>query len=194
MHHMSRQHQMPATFHVRDLTADECHHLIGELDVARRVALRYRYRYEGIAAGYVFLAGYVAGTGSHYMLSSGIPTTFNPSKPTFLLYDGDGAMADLVGVAYEQHSRLPPAFFAGPNDVPHRHAWCPAVSPSTVPRTPGDPGCTDSNAAGAYDWIVHVWLVPHRASPAGMFSAENPNLTTHGWDPKHPIFRVAQTG
>lgn len=193
MSHMSKQHQMPLVFHVRNLTVAECRRLLGQLAIARRVVSRYPYRYQAIAAGYGFLAAYVPGTGSHYLIDTGIPTSFDPAKPTFMLYDGDRDHSRLVGIAYEQHSVNPPALFAGPDDVPHRHAWCPAIPPSTVARVPGDAGCFDYNAAGAHDWLVHVWIVPGRPSPAGMFSAENPNLTAHGWDPKHPLFHVARS-
>lgn len=173
---------MPAQ---RVLAPSVCRALLAQLGRARAAALRMPTLQDAIDAGYSFVAAYVKGTGSHFWRADWLDGTFDPNRPEYVLYGGNKRTSRIVGLAFAVYSDTVPDFFVGPNDTPHQHAWCNGPNGKEIPA--GTPGCPRSKANQGNLWIIHVWIVPGRASPWGMFSSRNPYLTDKGWDPTAPI-------
>ena len=197
-------HAMPGGMHAHmdmaPLSAPVCRALRGELALASRAALRFPTLASADRAGYRPIGFYLPGTGLHMLTPRGFGAVFDPSAPTYLLYDGMTPNARVTGLAYQldDPSGAIPAMFAGNHDMPHSHGFCPRRPGWSRDRVPGEPGCTQANAREANTWMVHAWVVPGRQSPWGVFSSLNPNLTWRGWDAQRPMtvkaLNLAYTG
>jgi hypothetical protein len=171
------------------LTAPVCRKLLGQLAFASRAALRLPTLASARRAGYRAVGFYLPGMGLHMLTPRRVGAVFDPSTPTYLLYDGTTPTARISGLAYQidYPSGAIPDFFVGDNDMPHSHAFCPRRPGWLGGRVPGEPGCTRANAVDPNRWMIHAWVVPGRPSPWGVFSSLNPNLTWSGWDARRPM-------
>ena len=171
------------------LTAPVCRILRGQLALASRAALRLPTLASARRAGHRAVGYYLPGMGLHMLTPRGIGAVFDPSMPTYLLYDGTTPTARISGLAYmvDDPRDAIPDFFVGDHDMPHGHAFCPRRPGWSGDRVPGEPGCTHANAVDPNRWMIHAWVVPGRPSPWGVFSTLNPNLTWRGWDAQQPI-------
>lgn len=139
------------------------------------------------AAGYYQITPYVPGIAAHYTTGA-FDTGFDPTAPEMLLYNGTDPTSEIVGVTYVvlgTNDRAPDGF-ASANDVWHRHeALC--VFEGFVVGVDGTPRelCEGIGAhieARFELWMLHLWQVPGWESPWGLFSAENPSVSTASSD------------
>ncbi len=151
--------------------------LAGQLALARRVAARWPTAADAVADGWRLAAPYSSHVGAHYLNFDDVDGDFDVAHPEMLLYGGDAPNSPIVGLTYYVLHREP-AGFAGSRDRWHQHL--------DVCIGPGGPLvgadavgiCATSNKwpVGKWAWMLHAWVVPDRASPRGVFSAENPVL------------------
>ncbi|MEZ5168217.1 MAG: hypothetical protein R2695_17695, partial [Acidimicrobiales bacterium] len=98
-----------------DLSQADCQGLSLSFDIARAYAGNYRTLGQFTAAGGAELPAYPGGIGAAYGLAD-CCSTFNPSVPNVLLYDGTDPSSRLVGVAWAVDGDEPDGF-AGDRDV-----------------------------------------------------------------------------
>lgn len=160
-----------------------CEKLQSELEVAKETAKKFPKASDATAAGYFRVAPYLPGIASHWMKFSLVDDEFDVTQPEMLLYDGNDANANLVGLSYYMRANgdvEPTDGFTGDNDHYHRHQGL-CVGPRGVI---GDSNTTAEDCKaiggrkqdGASGWMSHAWVVEGCESPWGVFSAQNPIL------------------
>lgn len=175
-------HLGPQTWtHISDPAT--CQKLASELDQAKAVAKKYPKASDAIADGYVRVAPYLAGIASHWMKFSLVDSKFDVNAPEMLLYDGNDATANLVGLSYfirQDANDEPTVGFTGNNDHYHRHeGLCVSGTGVIGDSTTSEEECKALGGRkqnGASGWMSHAWIVPGCESPWGVFSAQNPIL------------------
>ena len=161
----------------------ECDRLASELDVARETALAYPTAADATAAGYFKVTNYLPGIAAHYMKFRNVDGTFNITEPEMLLYDGNEADAQIVGLSYYvllAGDAEPTQGFTGNNDHYHRHVGlCIRAGLVVGDTTTSEADCAalgGTKSGGSAGWMSHAWVVPGCESPWGVFSGANPML------------------
>ena len=184
----SLHHEMPAgmrmTMVMPPLPTAECRGLHQQVLLAAKAAMRFPTLADAKRAGYQQVGYFFPGMGLHMARPQGISTVFDPSAPTFLLYDGTKPAARVSGLAYEikDPTGAIPTFFVGNHDMPHSHAFCPKQPSWSDTRVPGQPGCSERDVFDANTWMIDAWVVPGRSSPWGLFSSLNLGVTWQGFN------------
>lgn len=158
--------------------------LAQQLVEARAVAMAHPTVADAVRDGYVMVTPYVPLIGAHYMKFPLVDASFDVRAPEMLLYDGTEPGSRIVGLSYYVLSPTEPEGFAGPNDHWHRHIGLCLEIVDGHPVVIGAERVTPEacramggfKADGSNGWMVHVWVVPGWESPAGVFSAEHPDL------------------
>ena len=167
-----------------DLSWPDCISVSGSLDDALAFAMQWPTRGQAEAAGWRASANYAAGMGTHHALGNPIAGTFNPSRPTFLQYDGNGPDAKLVGVSWYVNNGPdgPPAGFPGDNDWWHRHEYLCISSTSGLVIFDGKcpPGVAGSTVYLGNYWLLHAWVVPGWWHTPDVFVGHHPCLLPSG--------------
>jgi hypothetical protein len=155
--------------------------LADQLQVARAVALSHPTVADAVNAGYIKVTPFVPLIGAHYLNPLKVDTTFDPSQPEMLLYDGTRPESKIVGLSYFVSSPggEPPGF-AGPNDHWHQHIGLCIKGHVVVggeKLTREECLARGGNKVALRDiWMVHAWVVPGWDSPQGVFSPEHQDL------------------
>lgn len=165
---------------------DDCLSVSASLQEALAYAMQYPTAADAEAAGFAKIVPYATGMGTHH-LRGDIGDEFDPTRPEFLQYDGNGPDAELVGMSWYVRTAdgAPPAGFPGDNDWWHVHeALCFSYASGLVI---GD-GLTDEEceARGGYNvdlsdfWMVHAWIVPGWQHHPDVFVNHHPCLLPGG--------------
>ena len=119
------------------------------------------------ANGYFRLAPFVSGQGTHHMDTNyGIPSQFDPWRPTMMMYDSNAKSGKLTGIVWVVNSGAePPEGFLGANDHWHNHQTLCFRGGTII----GD-GLTDAECAAigganldtSGNWLLHVWLPKYK--------------------------------
>jgi hypothetical protein len=186
------------------LSWDDCIALSHELDRVVNAVAGRETRAKGEAAGWSSVAGYIAGLGTHHTQGLGFlsNTTFDHTKPQFLIYGGPGGDAPLVGVAYSLSAgggRTPPPAFAGANDWWHLHAKLCYGSGGILAGAEeiSDTACqalggSNMSLPGGGIWLLHVWLVQPYEYRLDLFSSGHNCLLASGVaPPSDPCWEIA---
>lgn len=155
--------------------------------IERGAAQAALYPTKGIAEanGWHYLAPWIPGQGTHHVRAAGVPTTFDPSGPTMLMYDGSGDDAPLTGMVWAVESGpTPPAGFAGDNDHWHGHQKLCYIGlpddPFIVGDNISDAACAargGTNVDSSDTWLLHVWLPVYDGWIADdIFNKEHPGI------------------
>jgi hypothetical protein len=165
------------------LTKAEQTQLNAQLAAAREVTAKYPTVKDAEAAGYMRSTVYVPCIGAHYT-NIDLTTSFDPSRPSELLYAGTSPDSKIVGLSYlVYHPGGPPPGFAGPNDRWHQHNANGGLCFSGG-QVIGSEEMTRQECAarGGHKslltdiWMVHAWVAPDITCAWGVFSGECPNL------------------
>jgi hypothetical protein len=171
--------------------------LAAQQALAREAALRYPTVADAEAAGYRMSVAYVPCIGAHYT-NVRLAGSFDPARPSELLYDGTTPESKVVGLSYLVRSGdSAPAGFAGPNDQWHQHTFngglCLRADVVVGAEALSDADCA---ARGGRKvsltgvWMLHDWVVPGWECSWGVFAGECPELggRTGGtaWDAPAP--------
>ena len=168
--------------------------LTADLATARAVTKEYPTVAAATAAHLLQAGGFAPLLGAHYISYANLDReirpdgSVDPRYPGGFIYDGNDPTSRIVGLMYISLGDTLPAGFPGPNDRWHQHHnLCiqygrgPGGS-IAVPFAP-DRDITRAACDGVHGtfmkktvWMVHAWVVPGFASPAGVFSHEDPNL------------------
>jgi 5'-nucleotidase len=97
------------------LSVGDCRALSSQLDVAVYWANQHHTAAQATADG-ATSSPYVAGVGAAFRFSDAT-TTFDPTRPDTLLYDGTAPSSQVAGIEFNVESAGEPAGFVGPNDV-----------------------------------------------------------------------------
>ncbi|QYG93219.1 hypothetical protein HC251_12800 [Iamia sp. SCSIO 61187] len=191
------------------LSWDDCISVSVQLDAALAYVNQWPTAGEAEAAGFHQVVPYVAGMGTHHVRvqdfgahhfddpdfdplepvleGSIIDETFDPAQPEFLMYDGNGPAARLVGMAWYVRSvdGHPPAGFAGGNDWWHVHPRLCFDRDTVEFRGQGrtDEGCAQLNGVNLHlddYWMVHAWIVPGWTHEPDVFVNHHPCLLAGG--------------
>jgi hypothetical protein len=160
---------------------DQTRALLGQqLEIARATALAYPTVADAERAGYLEVTPFVPLIGAHYLNPLKVDTTFDPSQPEMLLYDGTEPSSKIVGLSYFVSSPGgEPAGFAGPNDHWHQHIGLCIRGHRVVggeKLTREQCLARGGNKVALRDiWMVHVWVVPGWESPKG---SSHPSIRT----------------
>jgi hypothetical protein len=154
-----------------------------QLGQAAQVARQFPTVRDAEHAGYAMSTPYVPCIGAHYT-NVGLAASFDPAKPSELLYAGTTPDARIVGLSYlVWHHGGPPPGFAGPNDRWHQHnangGLClkGGLVVGGEETTRADCAARGGRKTLLTDvWMVHAWVVPGLACTWGVFSGECPAL------------------
>ena len=198
--HGNGSHVDPAYEHVTKgpLSWDDCHKMAAQLDQTLGYTRGLETRGKAEAAGFTGFGGYIAGLGTHHgkladlvdqTYNPNAVQTFDPAKPTFLIYGGRGADAPLVGAAWRVagNAPRPPEGFVGQNDWYHKHSsFCSvgAVAEEVSPEDCRARGGQSFTIPGGGDYLLHLWLnQPYEYRP-DLFVSGHPCLLTNGVAPQ----------
>jgi hypothetical protein len=153
--------------------------------LARGVALKYSTVAAAEADGYHASTTYVPCIGAHYT-NIGLVGSFDPAKPSELLFDGTRPDSKIVGLSYLVfHTGGAPDGFAGPNDHWHQHNANGGLCFSrTNGQAIGAEEVTQEQCAARGGikreltdiWMMHDWVVPGWECSWGVFAPECPEL------------------
>ena len=155
---------------------------------ARVAARKYPTVADAERAGYRQSTVYVPCIGAHYT-NIALAHTFDPARPSELLYDGTTPTSHIVGLSYLVfHNITPPAGFAGPNDRWHQHSFNGGLCIDRNGLVIGAESMSadDCAARGGHKapltnvWMLHDWVVPSLGCTWGVFAAECPALGSNG--------------
>jgi hypothetical protein len=133
----------------------------------------------------------VPGLGTHHIKDFSSLSRFDPAKPAFLIYGGQGPDAPLVGMAYylAGAANTPPEAFAGTNDWWHLHTKI-CVGPDGESLGGGEEFTDEECAAmggvnrplggGGGHWLLHVWVAPGYQTRFDVFVSGHPCLGETG--------------
>ncbi len=162
----------------------DCLELSQDLDAAQQYAMQWPTRAAAEAAGWKASVNYAMGMGTHHALGNPLAGTFDPKKPNFLQYDGNGPNAKLVGMSWYVNNGpdAPPAGFPGNNDWWHTHEYlCISKTTGLVIR---DGKCAaGQNGTTVYlgnFWMVHAWIIPGWTWEHDVFIGHHPCLLANG--------------
>jgi hypothetical protein len=152
--------------------------------IERGAAEAALYPAKGIAEanGWRYLAPWIPGQGTHHVRDTGVPTTFDPSGPQMLMFDGEYDNAPLTGMVWVVTSgHAPPAGFEGDNYHWHAHqVLCFIDGPFIVGDNISDALCAAHggvNQDSSGSWLVHVWLPVYDGWEAtDIFNKEHPGI------------------
>jgi hypothetical protein len=180
-----------------ELTRDERVKLTSQQDLARSVVTRFPTVAAALAGGYQKSTAYIPCIGAHYT-NARLAISFDPAKPSELLFDGTDPDSKLVGLSYLVfHPGGAPEGFAGANDVWHQHnsngGLCSKGGLVIGGEAMSVEDCTalgGRKTANKYVWMMHDWIVPGWECSWGVFAGECPELggRTGGtaWDEPAP--------
>jgi hypothetical protein len=165
------------------LTEAQREQLQVQMAAARTVVAKYPTVAAATEAGYHISTVYVPCIGAHYT-NIGLVGSFDPGRPSELLYDGTRANSKIVGLSYlVWHPGGPPPGFAGPNDHWHQHntngGLClrGGLVVGGEDSTPAQCAAAGGRKTVLGDiWMVHAWVVPGFECSWGVFSGECPEL------------------
>ncbi|HET9728403.1 MAG TPA: hypothetical protein VFR41_03230 [Acidimicrobiia bacterium] len=161
-----------------------------QLVAARAAAMRYPTVADAERAGMLLAGKFSPLTGAHFInIAGAVGGAFDPSQPGSYIYDGISPSSRVIGLMYLSSglnaSAKPPAGFAGPNDLWHRHSNTCVVYANgkiNVPF-PADSNVTQAMCDAKHGvfmvrttWMVHAWVVPGWESPSGVFSHDNAHV------------------
>ncbi len=162
----------------------DCRAVSGYFDDALAYAMQWPTRGEAEADGWTASVNYAAGMGTHHARANPLAGTFNPIRPTFLQYDGNGPGAKLVGFSWYVNNGPDeaPEGFPGDNDWWHVHEYlCISNTSGLVirdgPCVAGDNGTTVY--LGNY-WLLHAWVVKGWYHQPDVFVGHHPCLLPSG--------------
>jgi hypothetical protein len=167
---------------------DTCKRLAAQLDAAVAVQRTYPTRGAAEAAGWMQVAQYITGLGTHHVNSLQLTTpTFDPAKPTFLIFGGSGSSAPLVGLAYGTNNTdgKPPEGFAGTNDWYHLHRKVCMRGVSSILAGAEEITDEECTTLGGYQFglnafLLHLWIMPGYEYRVDLFSSAHPCLLAAG--------------
>jgi hypothetical protein len=166
------------------LSWDDCLELSTDLDAALQYAIQWPTRAEAEAAGWKATVNYAMGMGTHHALGNPLQGSFDPQRPNFLQYDGNGPDAKLVGMSWYVNNGPdgPPEGFPGNNDWWHTHEYlCISNTTGLVIR---DGQCAaGQNGTSVYlgnYWMVHAWIIPGWQHFSDVFVGHHPCLLAGG--------------
>ena len=184
------------------LTEDQRQALQTEQAEARQAALRFPTVADAEAAGYTMSVAYVPCIGAHYT-NTRLARSFDPARPSELLFDGTDPDSRIVGLSYLVYSGdTAPDGFTGPNDVWHQHNFNGGLCMSGGQVIGSEQlSASDCEAIGGAKvslngvWMLHDWVVPGWECSWGAFAGECPELggRTGGtaWDAPDPASAAA---
>jgi hypothetical protein len=166
------------------LSWEDCLEISAQFDAALEFAQQWPTRGEAEAAGWTARVNYAMGMGTHHALGNPLQGSFDPERPNFLQYDGNGPDAKLVGMSWyvDNGPDAPPEGFAGDNDWWHNHEYlCISNSTGLVIRDgPCLPGQNGSTVYLGNYWMVHAWIVPGWQFQTDVFGGHHPCLLASG--------------
>jgi hypothetical protein len=156
--------------------------LAAQVQQSNEVVAKYPTAAAAEAAGWRRITPYVPCIAAHYLNSSVLDGTFDPTTPEILLFDGTDPDSHIVGLSYLAFTdpESPPAGFAGDNDPWHIHRQLCIGAQGVV----GDENTSDEQCEARGGrvvplnnlWMMHMWNVPGWDSRWGLFSSEHPDL------------------
>lgn len=192
------------------LSWDDCITTSGLFDLVLTYVNQWPTAGQAEDAGFHQQVVYLPGMGTHHTLpgtfdpndpsfdprnpefpGTEIDEHFDPLKPEFLMYDGNGRSAELVGMAWyvKTDPNTPPEGFPGNNDWWHRHeVLCHSSGWTVIGENLSDAQCEARGGVNVYlddYWMLHAWIVEPWITPSDVFMNHHPCLLSSGPAPMH---------
>ncbi|MDH4168043.1 MAG: hypothetical protein OEW42_00505 [Acidimicrobiia bacterium] len=175
-------HHFPYTEPKGPLTAGNC--LVTDYMIEQALPLAEQFPTAGDAEdnGWFQLAPWIPGQGTHHLdLSYGIPSQFDWTRPTMLMYDSNSRSGQLTGMVWAVASGMhPPAGFPGDNDHWHAHQALCFRNGTIIGDGLTDAECAalgGNNVDSSGIWLLHVWLPVYDGWLAtDIFNKEHPSI------------------
>jgi hypothetical protein len=169
------------------LTRQECHDVAVFFDKAMATAKRFptrgvakQWKNRQGAPGFIQSVQFVPGLGTHDLIADVSLSGFNPERPMFFQYDGNGDDARLAGLSWfvqqPEGVTAPPEGFPGGNDMWHTHAtlcYRNGVGGVVVGSEISDEECIrrgGHNEGLPRVWMIHAWIMPGYENTYDVFS------------------------
>ncbi len=168
------------------LSAAQCLIVDYQFELGEAFANQFPTAGDAEDAGWVQLAPWIPGQGTHHMDPSyGIPTEFDGTRPSMLMYDSNGRDGQLTGMMYvvdRGPGSMPPEGFLGDNDHWHAHeTLCYGPAGTIIGDSISDAACAARggvNVDASGIWMVHVWLPVYDGWYASdIFDKNHPSIT-----------------
>jgi hypothetical protein len=150
-----------------------------QLAAARAATMKYRSLERARADGYFQVTQFIPGLGLHMANLDIRQDVFDPSRPQLLLYmpkrSGGYRLAG-VGYTFIHDSDIPPAGFAGGEDVWHFHNNLCFLLNGSVTISPNGAACRARGGVFQKEtaWLLHAWI--WKTNPNGVFTEANPTV------------------
>lgn len=175
-------HAFPYTEEKGPLSASEC--LIVDFFITRGADFASQFPTAGVAQdnGWFRLAPFIPGQGTHHIDTTyGVPTEFDITRPTMLMYDSNNRSGQLTGMVWVVASgEQPPAGFPGDNDHWHSHQALCYRNGTIVGDGLTDAECEargGTNVESSGTWLLHVWLPEYEGWQAtDIFNKTHPTV------------------
>jgi hypothetical protein len=206
------------------LDHETCERVGAQLDLAKSYALQHPTLADAEANGFTSTFGFISGMGTHHgkdaitpalladptfdRLDPVIPNSiiddrFEPAKPEFLQYNGNGPDAELVGMSYYVRTTngLPPEGFPGNNDWWHHHLTL-CLDPATAQArgvNTSDAACASSGGINVHlqdYYMLHIWVVDDLEFERDIHAPFHPCIKSSGaiFDMDDPCHDQSSTG
>jgi hypothetical protein len=190
------------------LSYADCLTVGNQLDKAKAYAEQFPTLQDAVNGGFRSTFAFIPGMGTHHGLQSITPElladpsfdrfnpiipnsviddVFDPTRPEFLQYNGNGPTAQLVGMSYyvRTSNGLPPEGFVGNNDWWHHHPTLCLDRTTAVASSPNisDSACASRNGVNVYlddYYMLHVWLVDDLEYEADVHAPMHPCIKSGG--------------
>lgn len=150
-----------------------------QLAVAKAATAKYRSIDRARRDGYFQVTQFIPGLGLHMANLEVREDVFDPARPQLLLYmpkrPGGYRLAG-VGYTFVHESDIPPAGFAGGEDVWHFHTNLCFLRDGSVTIAPDRAACRARSGVFQKQtaWLLHAWI--WKANPIGVFTEANPTV------------------
>jgi len=150
-----------------------------QLAAAKAATGKYRSLARARADGYFQFTQFIPGLGLHMANPRIRDDMFDPTRPQLLLYmpKRSGGYR-LAGIAYTfvHNSDIPPAGFAGGQDVWHFHTNLCFLPTGSVMLAPNRAACRARSGVFQKEtaWLLHAWI--WKTNPNGVFTEANPTV------------------
>lgn len=207
------------------LSWDDCRAVSAQFDLAIDYVTQWPTAGDAEGDGWHQMVSYAAGMGTHHVRTGGLtaewinspefdpddPTfpgtdldeRFDPTRPEYLMYDGNGPNAELTGMAWwvKTTDGQPPDGFRGDNDWWHQHPLV-CINRTTVTYMGENRTDAECESLGGINvdfsdwWMTHAWILPDWQVHFDVFVNHHPCIAGGGpiTDPDHECWDEAHSG
>jgi len=169
------------------LTAAQRQQLGEQMILARDIAQQFPNLTDAINAGWIAIGTFVPGSGQMVIdpTTANQERTFDPARPSALLFATSDDTAPIVGVQYDLWGSASPEGFVGQGPLWHLHSGTCVINDKrgsfalAYDQLLTGTACQSIQArlTNEISWMIRAWVVPGWDNPRGPFAHDHPLLT-----------------